>query len=189
MPGVAGDSAVGPDLAPPPPAAAPTAPLIKTLGCASTTKVNQLVACLSDGAPGDTNSPVTLLEWHAPTGAPDTAFATQVFAPALTTIKGPSDVLALASTLEQAAAESYVKYGSLADDAQAVAAFASIAPVEAQHVSVILSSKALVDAGAPQLIAITPDLAKLPGPAGSVGFPDSFYKTDHARPADEGKVA
>ena len=44
--------------------------------------------------------------------------------------------------------------------------------------------------GAPQLITITPpvDASKLPAAAGSVGFPNNFYKTDAARPAAEGAV-
>ncbi len=63
----------------PPPQTLPKAPVLKTLGCASTAKVNQLIACQSDGAPGDANSPVTLLEWHAPGGIPDVGFDGIVF--------------------------------------------------------------------------------------------------------------
>jgi len=53
---------------------------------------------------------------------------------------------------------------------------------------VLLAVQALVAGGAPQLIALPPDAAKLPAAAGSVGFPDSFYKTDMARPATEGAL-
>ena len=60
--------------------------------------------------------------------------------------------------------------------------------VEAQHAAVLMAVKALIDGGAPQLIALPPDAAKLPAAAGSVGFPDTFYKTDQARPAAEGAV-
>ena len=111
-----------------------------------------------------------------------------VVTPALAKIKGPSDVAGLAYTLEDAAAQTYVVFGSSVDDKNAQAAFASIAPVEAQHASVLLAVKALLDAGAPQLITLPPDLTKLPGAAGSVGFPKSFYPVDGARPAAEGAV-
>jgi hypothetical protein len=94
VPGIAGDSSScdvtafpegctpEPPKAPPSPPRAPKAPVLKTLGCGSTAKVNQLIACQSDGAPADANSLVTLLEWHAPGGIPDigvegTAFVTK----------------------------------------------------------------------------------------------------------------
>lgn len=113
-----------------------------------------------------------------------------VVAPALTKIKGPADVVALAQTLEDAAAQTYVKFGGDVDDKNALNAFATIAPVEAQHSAVLLAVAALIAGGAPQLITITPavDAAKLPAAAGSVGFPNNFYKTDAARPAAEGAV-
>ena len=38
------------------------------------------------------------------------------------------------------------------------------------------------------LIALPPDAAKLPAAAGSVGFPDAFFPTTDARPANEGAV-
>ena len=40
----------------------------------------------------------------------------------------------------------------------------------------------------PNLIALPPDAAALPAAAGSVGFPDAFFKTTNARPANEGAV-
>ena len=60
--------------------------------------------------------------------------------------------------------------------------------VEAQHVAVLLAVKALVGANLPDQVKLPPDLAQLPEAAGSVGFPDAFYKTDRSRPADEGAV-
>jgi len=62
--------------------------------------------------------------------------------------------------------------------------------VEAQHSAVLLAVAALLAGGAPQLITITPpvDASKLPAAAGSLGFPNSFYKTTAARPAAEGAV-
>ena len=40
----------------------------------------------------------------------------------------------------------------------------------------------------PSLIALPPDAAALPAAAGSVGFPDAFFQTGGARPANEGAV-
>jgi hypothetical protein len=113
-----------------------------------------------------------------------------VVTPALGKVKGPADVVALAQSLEDAAAQTYVKFGGDADDKGAVNAFATIAPVEAQHSAVLLAVAALIAGGAPQLITISPpvDATKLPSAAGSVGFPKSFYPTAAARPAAEGAV-
>ena len=62
--------------------------------------------------------------------------------------------------------------------------------VEAQHVSVLLAVQALLAAGAPQLITLSPtDVAGLPAAAGSVGFPQAFFPTDMARPATEGALS
>jgi len=41
---------------------------------------------------------------------------------------------------------------------------------------------------APELIALPPDAAKLPAAAGNVAFPDAFFKTTNARPANEGAL-
>jgi len=60
--------------------------------------------------------------------------------------------------------------------------------IEAQHVAVLRAVQALVVAGHPEYITLPPPLAKLPAAAGNVGFPDSFFKTDMARPATEGAV-
>jgi Ferritin-like domain len=113
-----------------------------------------------------------------------------VVTPALAKVKGPADVVALAQSLEDAAAQTYVKFGGDVDDKGALNAFATIAPVEAQHSAVLLAVAALIAGGAPQLITISPpvDATKLPSAAGSVGFPKSFYPTAAARPAAEGAV-
>jgi rubrerythrin len=113
-----------------------------------------------------------------------------VVTPALARVNGPADVVALAQSLEDAAAQTYVKFGGDVDDEEAVHAFATIAPVEAQHSAVLLAVAALIAAGAPQLITISPpvDASQLPSAAGSAGFPKSFYPTAAARPAAEGSV-
>jgi hypothetical protein len=47
----------------------------------------------------------------------------------------------------------------------------------------------LLAGGAPQLITLTPtNVASLPAAAGSVGFPNAFYKTNQAAPAKQGSV-
>ena len=66
--------------------------------------------------------------------------------------------------------------------------FAGVAGVEAQYKAILLAVQALVAGGAPQLIALPPNAAKLPKAAGSVGFPDAFYPTKSASPATEGAV-
>ena len=101
-------------------------------------------------------------------------------------LTGPGPVVALAITLETDAAQTYVASTGAVSDANARKVFASVMGIEAQHAAILLAVKALLDGGAPQLIALPPDASKLPAAAGSVGFPDSFYKTDQARPADEG---
>ena len=65
---------------------------------------------------------------------------------------------------------------------------ASIMGVEAQHAAILNAVKALLAAGAADLIALPPDAAALPAAAGSVGFPDAFFQTEGARPASEGAV-
>ena len=103
-------------------------------------------------------------------------------------LTGPAPVVALAIELETGAAQTYVANTGAVSDANARKVFASVMGVEAQHVAVLLAVQALVAGGAPELIALPPDAAKLPAAAGSVGFPDAFYKTDQARPATEGAL-
>jgi hypothetical protein len=110
----------------------------------------------------------------------------QAAEPGLTSA-GP--VVALALELEEGAAQTYVNDCSMLSDDAARKTTASIMGVEAQHAAVLLAVQALINGGAPQLIALPPDVAKLPSAAGSVGFPDAFYPTSNARPASEGAVS
>jgi hypothetical protein len=103
-------------------------------------------------------------------------------------LTGPGPVVDLAIELENGAAETYVKDVEQLSSKDARSVTASIMGVEAQHVAILNAVKALVAGGAAALIALPPDASKLPAAAGSVGFPDSFYKTDAARPAKEGAV-
>ena len=104
------------------------------------------------------------------------------------TLTGPAPVVALAITLETDAAQTYVASTGAVGDANARKLFASVMGVEAQHAAILLAVQALLAGNAANLIALPPNAAKLPAAAGSVGFPDSFYKTDQARPASEGAV-
>ena len=133
------------------------------------------------------NAAVTALGGKAQTN-PDPKYAAVVQA-AVPTIKGPADVVGLAIKLETVAAQTYVADASALSDLAARKTTASIMGVEAQHVAVLLAVQALLAGGAPQLIALPPAIASLPAAAGSVGFPDSFYKTDMASPAAEGALS
>lgn len=123
-----------------------------------------------------------------PQTQPDMVVYNAVVTPALPTLKTPLDVVKFATTLEQAAASTYVAAVGSVTDKKLRGTFASIMGVEAQHVSTLLAVGALLQGGAPQLIKIPTDPAALPAAAGSVGFPDSFLKTDMARPLTEGAV-
>jgi hypothetical protein len=106
----------------------------------------------------------------------------------LPSIKTPADVVKLAITLEDVAAQTYTSYVSKVSDAQLRKLFASVAPVEAQHRSTLLAVQALLAGGDASLITIPTNAAKLPSAAGSVGFPDAFYPTKSASPISEGAV-
>ena len=107
----------------------------------------------------------------------------------LPNIKNSGDVVALALELEDVAAQTYTKYVSVVTTPTLRTLFGSVAPVEAQHRSVLLSVQALLNANDEALIAIPTDVAKLPAAAGSVGIPVAFYPTSLASPTSEGAVA
>lgn len=132
------------------------------------------------------NAAVTKLGGKQQTGT-DPKY-TPVLQKAVPTIKGPADVVALAITLEDIAAQTYVKDVGLVSTPDLRQLFASVAGVESQHKAILLAVQALLKGGAPQLIALPPDAAKLPAAAGSVGFPDAFFPTDNAAPVAEGAV-
>jgi hypothetical protein len=103
-------------------------------------------------------------------------------------LTGPAQVVDLALELEDGAAQTYVANTGTYSDKNARSVAASIMGVEAQHVAVLNAVKALLAGGAADLIALPPDATKLPAAAGSVGFPNGFYPTTDARPANEGAV-
>lgn len=104
-------------------------------------------------------------------------------------LKGPADVVGLAITLEDIAAETYTANVGLVSTSELRQLFASVAGVEAQHRAILLAVQALVGAGLVSEIALPPNAAKLPAAAGSVGFPDAFYPTSKAAPVAEGAVS
>lgn len=124
-----------------------------------------------------------------PQNNPDPALL-QVVNKAKPGLSGPAPVVALALELEQGAAETYVANVAALADANAKAVTASIMGVEAQHAAILRAVQALLQANAPQLIALPPaPLSALPAAAGSVGFPDAFFPTNQARPANEGALS
>ncbi|MFB8240459.1 ferritin-like domain-containing protein [Kitasatospora purpeofusca] len=106
----------------------------------------------------------------------------------LPSIKGPADVVKLAITLEDVAAQTYTKNVSQVSNADLRRLFASVAPVEAQHRATLLAVQALLAGNAADLVTIPVDPSELPAAAGSVGFPDAFHRTDNASPIGEGAV-
>ncbi|MBN9621298.1 MAG: ferritin-like domain-containing protein, partial [Actinobacteria bacterium] len=113
---------------------------------------------------------------------------TPVVTSAVPGLKGPADVVKLAITLEDIAAQTYVKDVGLVSTAELRQLFASVAGVESQHRAILLAVQALLAGGLAAEITLPPNAAKLPAAAGSVGFPDSFYATSMAAPVTEGAV-
>jgi uncharacterized protein YbjQ (UPF0145 family) len=107
-----------------------------------------------------------------------------------TAAEGALGVVGLALELENIAAETYVKDTTLVKSTSNKALFASVMGIEAQHAAVLLAVQALLMANAPQLISLSEPatLDALPAAAGSVGFPNAFYKTNSAAPANQGAV-
>ncbi|WP_374629201.1 ferritin-like domain-containing protein [Frankia sp. AgPm24] len=118
---------------------------------------------------------------------PDPKYAAVVKA-AVPTIKGPGDVVALAITLEDVAAQTYTRNVSQVGTSMLRMLLGSVAAVEAQHRAVLLAVQALLPVSNGALITLPPNLATLPKAAGSVAFPNAFYPTTMASPATEGAL-
>jgi rubrerythrin len=119
--------------------------------------------------------------------APDPKYAA-VVKRTLPSIQNTADVVKLALTLEDVAAQTYTRNVSQVSSAQLRKLFASVAPVEAQHRATLLAVQALLAGNMANLIAIPTDVDKLPAAAGSAGFPNAFYPTTNASPISEGAV-
>ena len=104
----------------------------------------------------------------------------------LPTLKAPADVIDLAITLETAAAQTYVSDAAALDDVDARKVVAGVMGVAAQHLAFLSIIQALLPT--PDLLGVPPPVSRLPATVGSVGFPDSFLKSEQARPGDEGAV-
>jgi len=102
------------------------------------------------------------------------------------TLKTPLDVVKLAATLEQVATETYLADLPMFVDTRSRAYTASVMGVECQHLATLRAVRALIEGGAPALIAIPVDAGALPAAAGSVAFPDPFSGTTMASPPEEG---
>ncbi len=106
------------------------------------------------------------------------------------TLAAPIDVVKLAATLEQVATETYLADLNRYTDVTSRVLMASVMGVECQHLATLRAVGALIEGGAPELIAIPlgADVAKLPAAAGSVAFPDPFQGVTMASPPEEGAV-
>ena len=104
------------------------------------------------------------------------------------TLMAPIDVVNLAATLEQVATETYLADLNRYTDVTSRVLMASVMGVECQHLATLRAVAALLNGGAPDLIAIPTDVAALPAAAGSVAFPDAFSGVTMASPPEEGAV-
>lgn len=97
-------------------------------------------------------------------------------------------VAKLAATLEEVAGDTYLSNLKLLSDGNKRLLMGSVQGVEVQHLATLRAVIALIEGGAPQLIAIPTDLAALPAAAGSVAFPAPFETANLASPPEEGAL-
>lgn len=106
----------------------------------------------------------------------------------LTALTDAASAASLMATLEDVAAQTYTRYVSLSPNAAVRKLFGTTAPVEAQHLSMLLIMQALLNGDAQELLALPTQAPQLPGRVGTVGLPDTFYPTTDASAVDEGSV-
>ena len=112
-----------------------------------------------------------------------------IVAAAAPTLKAPLDVVKLAMTLETVARDTYLADLSMFTDNKSLQIMATVMGVETQHLATLRAVAALIEGGAPQLIAIPVSVAALPAAAGPVGFSDGpFPMPTMASPPTEGAV-
>jgi len=104
------------------------------------------------------------------------------------TLMSPIDVVVLAATLEQVATDTYLANLTLLNDTRSKTIMGSVMGVECQHLATLRAVKALLEGGAPELIAIPTNVASLPAAAGSVAFPNPTEGTALASPPEEGAL-
>ena len=107
---------------------------------------------------------------------PNSQFA-QVVSAAVPALETPLDVVKLAAQLEEVAADTYLSNLSMFSDKKSLSLMASVMGVEVQHLATLNAVRALLEADAPELVAIPTNLAKLPAAAGSAGFADGAFLT------------
>lgn len=108
---------------------------------------------------------------------------------AKTGLTDPLAVANLAALLEEVAADTYLANLALLTDGDTKALMGSVMGVEVQHLATLRAVIALLEGGAPELIAVPTDLAALPAAAGSVSFPEALPEADKARDPQEGAVS
>lgn len=99
-----------------------------------------------------------------------------------------SAAVELAITVESVAAETYAKNSPTFVAGRARVATASVTGIEAQHVATLRALQALLKTVPAAELSFGPVAALLPASDGDVGFPDAFFPTSLASPADEGAV-
>lgn len=97
-------------------------------------------------------------------------------------------VVELAKTLEEVAQDTYLANLSMLPTGEQRELMANVMAVETQHLAVLRAVGALLEGGAPELIAIPTDPAALPAAAGSVAFPEPFEEPNLASPPEEGAL-
>lgn len=97
-------------------------------------------------------------------------------------------VVELAKTLEEVAQDTYLANLSMLPMGEERQLMANVMAVETQHLAVLRAVGALLEGGAPELIAIPTDVAALPAAAGSVAFPEPFEEPNLASPPEEGAL-
>jgi hypothetical protein len=87
-------------------------------------------------------------------------------------------LIEFAATLEKVATDTYLLGLSILTDQPSKVLLAGVMAVDAQHLATLRTVAALLGAGAEPLVTFavpTSDLAKVPGPVGSVAFPDALH--------------
>jgi rubrerythrin len=118
--------------------------------------------------------------------APDPRYAETV-RQALASLTGVASVVSLLEALEDAKAQTYTRYASLASP-NLRSMFVSVAAVEAGHRSFLLAVLRLLSVGAGGLIRVIDRPGELPAAVGGGCFPHAFYPTTQSSAVDEGVV-
>lgn len=106
-------------------------------------------------------------------------------------LKAPLDVVKLAASLEEVAADTYLVDISMFEDTKSIEIMGSVIGVEVQHLAILKAVQALLEGGGEALIKIPTDVAALPAAAGSAGFPDGAFLTasdETVAPPESGAV-